>query len=422
MRIPNIEDQGQRQERTESERTESQSPRNIFIVTYSNNNYQQWAILYHTPRSSGLFHNSALPKHALELRDMYTLETTFLALRHDNTTLQPAAVDDLVVDGELTALVADDQNADGATAVVEAVGETLEQAALVDDRETLLDITGLGHGDDAAVIANVEHAVLLEDWADHVLDDDRRGRVADERRLLVQLLGEQVYTEVAVLAGLGRGGDADDLAGAALQDQEITDADVVAWDGDGVGRATAALAVAGGALLGVAWGTHGNLCILDDDVFLDTLVVVVVLLAVEDSVGSFVETVAERVVLTLFVVISHIKTVPAFRRPGWVDGAFFADGDLLVEAHGFTLGEALLGVLAGIGALVLGEWDGAGTKVSLGNVNAGVDVDLGGGRVTGRVLAVVDTVFDVNLCVGVTLVRFLVAVKEDEVSQSTFEM
>jgi len=38
-----------------------------------------------------------------------------------------------------------------------------------------------------------------------------------------------------VLAGLGRGSDADDLARASLQDEEIANADVVAWDGDGVG-------------------------------------------------------------------------------------------------------------------------------------------------------------------------------------------
>jgi len=52
----------------------------------------------------------------------------------------------------------------------------------------------------------------------------------------VQLLGEEVNTEVTVLASLRRGGDADDLARAALQDQEIANADVVARDSDGVRR------------------------------------------------------------------------------------------------------------------------------------------------------------------------------------------
>lgn len=50
------------------------------------------------------------------------------------------------------------------------------------------------------------------------------------------MLGEEVDTQVSVLAGGRRGGDADDLARASLKNQEITHADVVAWDGDGVWR------------------------------------------------------------------------------------------------------------------------------------------------------------------------------------------
>jgi hypothetical protein len=145
-------------------------------------------------------------------------------------------VDDLVVNSHFTAIVIDDEDADAATTVVEAVGEAAEQAALVKDGKALLDIAGLGHGDNVTVITDVKDAVLLEDRAEHVLDNDRRAGVADERRLLVELLGEEVDSEVAVLAGLGRGGDADDLARTALQDQQVADPDVVARDGDGVGR------------------------------------------------------------------------------------------------------------------------------------------------------------------------------------------
>jgi hypothetical protein len=46
------------------------------------------------------------------------------------------------------------------------------------------------------------------------------------------LAGEEVDAEVAVLAGLGRLGDADDFAWTALEDQEVTDADEVGGDGD----------------------------------------------------------------------------------------------------------------------------------------------------------------------------------------------
>ena len=149
--------------------------------------------------------------------------------------LQPGAVDDLVVDSHLHTVVVDDENADGATAVVEGLGKAGSKTALVKDGKALLDITRLGHGDNATVLTDVENTVLLEDRAEHVLDNDGRSRVGDERGLLMELLGEQVNTEVTVLASLGGGGDTDDLARAALKDQEIANADVVAGDGDSVG-------------------------------------------------------------------------------------------------------------------------------------------------------------------------------------------
>jgi len=52
----------------------------------------------------------------------------------------------------------------------------------------------------------------------------------------MQLLGEEVDTQVSVLASGRGGGHADDLARATLEDEEITEADVVAWDGYGIGR------------------------------------------------------------------------------------------------------------------------------------------------------------------------------------------
>jgi hypothetical protein len=50
----------------------------------------------------------------------------------------------------------------------------------------------------------------------------------------MELLGEEIDTEVAVLARLRGSGDADDLARAALKDQEIANADVVAGDSNSV--------------------------------------------------------------------------------------------------------------------------------------------------------------------------------------------
>jgi hypothetical protein len=148
--------------------------------------------------------------------------------------LQPGAVHDLVVDSHLETIVVDDEDADAAPAVVERLGQTSDETALVEDGKALLDIARLSHGNNATILTDVKDAVLLEDGAEHVLDNDGGGRVGDEARLFMELLGEEVDTKVAVLASLGRGGDTDDLARAALKDQEVTNADVVARDGDGV--------------------------------------------------------------------------------------------------------------------------------------------------------------------------------------------
>lgn len=194
-------------------------------------------------------------------------------------------MNDLHVDSELLAVVVEDKDAEAATARLEGAREAAVEVGLVNDLETLLDVTGLGHGDNVAVL-KVEDAVLLEDRAEHGLDDDAGGRVGDEGGLLVQLLAEEVDTEVAVLAGGGRGRDADDLARAALEDQEVTQADVVAGDGDGVGD----IAIAGAT--GTGTRSRGGILV---DVHID---VVVVLPGVSDAVSQLVDAGAEGVVVT----------------------------------------------------------------------------------------------------------------------------
>lgn len=149
--------------------------------------------------------------------------------------LEAGAMDNLHVDSHLAAVVADDEDTNAAAARLEGLLETAAEAALVNDGEALLDITSLGHGDNRVVL-DVKDAVLLEDRAEHGLDDDAGSGVGDEGGLLVQLLGEEVDTEVAVLTSRGRGRDADDLARATLEDEDVAKADVVAGDGHGVGR------------------------------------------------------------------------------------------------------------------------------------------------------------------------------------------
>lgn len=104
--------------------------------------------------------------------------------------------------------------------------------SLVNNLQALLDLTGLGHGNELPVIADIDETVLLEDGSEKGVEHDRGRRVRDNTRLLVKLLGEQVNTEVTMLASLGRGGDADDLARTVLEDDQVTNADVVARDGE----------------------------------------------------------------------------------------------------------------------------------------------------------------------------------------------
>lgn len=57
-------------------------------------------------------------------------------------------MNDFHVNGELTAAVVDDKDADGATARLESGLELGPKIGLLNDGQSLLDITSLGHGDD----------------------------------------------------------------------------------------------------------------------------------------------------------------------------------------------------------------------------------------------------------------------------------
>jgi len=242
-------------------------------------------------------------------------------------------VDDLVVDDELTAVVVDDEDADGSTAVVKALRDTVEEVALVEDGQTSLDLTGLGHGSDGSVVVEVKNTVLLEDGTVHVLDNHGGGRVGDERRLLMKLLGEQVNTEITVLTSLRGSGDPNNLAGTTLKDQEVTNPNVVAWDGDGRvgrrGRGSHLVTGNRGEDLGVGQRSHrrtrsgrdnrtvggsrgrsssGNkVLLLEDDAItlLGVVLAVVVLKGMSDTVSSALKSSTEGVVVALVVVIAH---------------------------------------------------------------------------------------------------------------------
>ena len=280
--------------------------------------------------------------------------------------------------------------------------------------------TTLGHGHNSSVIPNVQNTILLEDRTQHVLHNHRRSRVADEAGLFIELLGEEINTQVAVLTSLSRGGNTDDLAWTSLQDYNITNADEMARDGDSPGNATTATVViaVGHLLIVLTLGTRPNtdFAILDSDVFLyDTIVVVMMMVVtaavdrVQDAVSGAVEALTERVVLALVVVVSHITAVLAF---GSVYSTLFGYLDFFVNDFAVALCSF---ESARIGALVLPaaglsvffcEWDGAVTIVTLSDIDAGVKIYLGCWSVTRGVLAVLD----VDLGVDVALIWLTVAV------------
>jgi len=139
-------------------------------------------------------------------------------------------MDDLVVNGQLLPVVIDDKNTDRPRSVTKGILELTPKMTLVNNLETLLDLTALGHGDQFSIITDVDKSVLLEDGSEKRMENDRGRRVGDHTRFFVKLLGEQVNTEVSVLTSLGRSGDTDDLARAVLKNHEIANADVVARD------------------------------------------------------------------------------------------------------------------------------------------------------------------------------------------------
>lgn len=111
-------------------------------------------------------------------------------------------MDDLVVDDEFSAAVVDDESTHTATTIIEGTADLSEETTLVNNGQTLLDITSLGHADNGTILSDVEDSVLLEDGSEHALNDNRWLWVALEGALFVKGAGEEVDTKVSVLTSL----------------------------------------------------------------------------------------------------------------------------------------------------------------------------------------------------------------------------
>lgn len=98
----------------------------------------------------------------------------------DERRLQAGTMNDLEIDSELTAIVIDDKDTNTATASLESFCQAAPEVGLIDDWNGLLNITGLGHGDNSAIL-EIKNTVLLKDRAEHGLDDDTWAWAGDER-------------------------------------------------------------------------------------------------------------------------------------------------------------------------------------------------------------------------------------------------
>ena len=294
----------------------------------------------------------------------------------------------LVVNHQLPSSIVDHHGSDTASAIGEGTLDLAVQPTLINDSQALLDISRLGHAHDPAVIVQIEDAVLLEDGAEHALNDHTGLGIADEGALLLQLTREEVDTQVAVLAGLGRSRDADDLARTALKDQEISDADEMAGNGDMVAvmSTSARLDEANVLARTLTDAARAPLPIVFFNDHLLTVVMMVMMMeGMEDTVGGTLDAAPEGVVLALVVVVAHVVAA------GLVDGDFFPfDFDVLGRPATFVLdvvgrvgapavvalGYVQLGFSSPVSSLASIDFD-VDIFVSSGAATINVDVDSG---------------------------------------------
>ena len=83
--------------------------------------------------------------------------------------LQPRPMNDLVVNNQLSSTIIDDQCSGTASSISKRVLDPIEQTIVINDRQALLHISSLSHADNAAVITDVQDAVLFEHRTQHAL-------------------------------------------------------------------------------------------------------------------------------------------------------------------------------------------------------------------------------------------------------------
>lgn len=254
-------------------------------------------------------------------------------------------MDNLVVHNQLVATMVHNQCANAAAAIIVGIADALEQAALVEDGQTLLDIASLGHGDDAAILTHVNDAVRQEHRPTHGLHHHGRRWVGDDARVLPELASEEVHTQIPVLTSLARDRDPDDLRRVALEDQDVAQTDKVSRNGDRVGRVGATRADHTDFLPN-AGGTRGTL---------DHLIPVAIMMMrerVQEAVGGALNTAAEGVVVAVVVVVTHLASRCFFAGDFSPDSNFLSLTGLLVGIDAVTVTHGMSARLVGLLRLV----------------------------------------------------------------------
>lgn len=224
-----------------------------------------------------------------------------------------------------------------------------------------------------------------------------------------------------MLTGLSGDRDPDDLAWAALKDQNITNADEVAWNDDGVSNWGSVVEANSGAV-SVAWWTASVDVDIDSvdidvavthfniDVLLYNAVMVMMTWAVnrvQHVVCRTAQTAGEGMVLAFVVVVAHTSVIT-------VCCPVFGDLDSLVNSNWITLCVLCCCVFTGVGALVLPptrlsvlliERYGAVSVITLSYVDAGVEFEI-------IASTIVDAVLNVDINVSAASIRFTVAITQ----------
>jgi len=183
-----------------------------------------------------------------------------------------------------------------------------------------------------------------------------------------------------VLAGSRRGGDADNLARTALKDQKVTEADVVAGNGYGV-RHVGLFGASGRADRSRARGAY-----TDVNFFPVNMIMMLLLMMMgtpRQLVGSTVETVTEGMVVSIFIIVTHLVGGLGSRRvDGLLSDADFFTGSLLVAWSWVNSGTTDTNLFVVGGGLLLEAW-----RVNSGTGNTGLLAIgwLGSGRIYGLI-------------------------------------